>query len=401
MKDLGIALLKKKSAIVEEWIKSVRQNDKIQSTQELSFNAVRDSIPSILEAIASLLTQAISDQPRKLEQKSITHGLLRAEQGYDAAEILREYRLLRETLFSQLTPELLTGSTSELLDSVKTIDTVLDMVIADSLESYIQGRIEEYAQIQNQLLLTNQELTRLVSSQKDNLSHLSHELKNHLNAIMGFSELLLNQRQTQTTSQEQLDLDIKLIQRVLSNSHHLLRLINDVSELNRFDLDQVQLDIMPIDVSSLVLGTAKALENPGQEDIKVIIDCDRAPKQVLTDPLRLQQIITNVISNALRYTEAGIINVTCQMTNEDQWSLVVADTGRGISSEDQARIFEPYFRAGSEENYDPQSTGLGLAIVAKLVTRLKGEIGLVSELGKGSAFTLTFPCKTIDLSGQS
>jgi len=401
MKDLGIALLKKKSAIVEEWINAVRLDFEFQTTKELSFNAVRDSIPSVLEAIASLLTQAIADQPRNLEQKSVTHGLVRAEQGYDTTEIIREYCLLRETLFSQLAPELLTLSNLELLATTRMINVSFDTVVSFSIESYIQSRLQEYAQIQNQLLLTNQELTRLVSSQTDNLSHLSHELKNHLNSIMGFSELLLNQRQTQAFNQEQLDLDVKLIKHVLSNSHQLLRLINDVSEVSHFDLDQVRLDIMPINVSSLVLDTAKTLENPEQEDIKMMIDCERAPRQVLTDPLRLQQIITNVISNALDYTETGIINVTCQMTDEDQWSLVVADTGRGISSEDQAHIFEPYFRAGSEENYVPQSTGLGLAIVAKLVKRLKGKIRLVSELGKGTTFTLTFPCKTPDLSVQS
>lgn len=393
MKDLGYALLNKKSAILEEWIKAVHRDEKLKSAKELSFNSVRDSVPSVLEALASVLTQAISDQPYKLEQKSIIHGLVRAEQGYDAAEVIREYRLLRETLFSHLTPELLTGSALELLATIRMINASFDTVVSFSLESYIESRIQEYTQIQDQLFLTNQELTRLVSSQKDNLSHLNHELKNHLNSIMGFSELLFKQQQTRNASEEQQDLDLQLIQRVLSNSQHLLRLINDVSEVSRFDSDQVQLEIMPTDVGSLVLGVTNALENSNQEDIDVLIDCDRAPQQVLTDPLRLQQIITNVVSNALRYTKTGIIQVICQTTGQDQWSLSVTDTGRGIRPEDQTHIFEPYFRAGLEENYVPQGSGLGLAIVAKLVKLLNGEIELVSELGKGSVFTLTFPYK--------
>lgn len=397
MTDLGQTLITKKDAILEEWIEGVRQDIDIESAKELSFNSVRDSIPFVLEAIASLLTQAITDQPHKLEQKSLVHGLVRAEQGYDATEVIREYRILREAIFSQLSPELLSGSASELLSTVKVIDASLDTVVSISIESYIDGRLHEYIQVQDQLLFTNQELTRLVETQKDNLSHLSHELKNPLSSIMGFSELLLKQRQTRAAKQQRTDLDLQLIERVLSNSRQLLRLINDASEVSRFDSDQVELDLQLIDVSSLIKATTKALENPGQDGIEVIIDCDRAPQHALTDPLRLQQIVTNLVSNALRYTAAGTIHVTCQITGQNQWSVIVADTGRGISPDDQDRVFEPYFRAGPEEDYVPQSTGLGLAIVSKLVKLLKGEIELVSEIDKGSVFTLTFPLEHSDL----
>lgn len=393
MKDLGQALLTKQEAIIEAWIKAVRADKEIKSAKELSFNSVRDSIPFVLEAIASLLTQSISNQPHKLKKKGLVHGLVRAEQGYDAAEVIREYRILREKIFSQLEPELLSGSASELLETVKVIDSSLDAVITVSLEYYIDGRVQEYISLQDQLLLTNQELTRLVKTQQDNFSHLSHELKNPLTSIMGFSELLLKQRESQDTAvdQEQPDLDLQLIERVLSNSHQLLCLINNASEVSRFESDQVELDLKTIDVGPLISSATRTLENPHQEDIEVIIDCDRAPQQVQTDPLRLQQIVTNIVGNALRYTETGTIHVTCQISGQDRWSLVVADTGRGISPEDQTHVFEPYFRAGSEKDYVPQSTGLGLAIVAKLVKLLNGEIELVSEIDKGSVFTFIFP----------
>ena len=396
MKDLGQTLLTKQEAIIEAWIKAVRADKEIKSAKELSFNSVRDSIPFVLEAIASLLTQSISNQSHKLKKKGLVHGLVRAEQGYDAAEVTREYRILREKIFSQLEPELLSGSASELLETVKVIDSSLDAVITVSLEYYIDGRVQEYISLQDQLLLTNQELTRLVKTQQDNFSHLSHELKNPLNSIMGFSELLLKQREAQDTAvdQGQPDLDLQLIKRVLSNSRQLLCLINNASEVSRFESDQVELDLKTIDVGPLILSATRTLENPHQEDIEVIIDCDRAPQQVQTDPLRLQQIVTNIVGNALRYTETGTIHVTCQISGQDRWLLVVADTGRGISPEDQTHVFEPYFRAGSEKDYVPQSTGLGLAIVAKLVKLLNGEIELVSEIDKGSVFTFIFPFKS-------
>lgn len=393
MPDLGQTLMTKKEAVVEEWIEGVRQDAEIESAKELSFNSVRDSIPFVLEAIASLLTQSISDQPHKLEQKSLVHGLVRAEQGYDAAEVIREYQILREVIFSQLTSELLSSSALELLSTVRVIDASLDTVVSISIDRYVEGRLHEYIQIQDQLLLTNQEMTRLVKTQKDNLSHLSHELKNPLNAIMGFSDLLLRQRQAHVVDQQKTDLDLQLIERVLSNSRQLLRLINDASEVSSFDSDQVELDLQHVDVGPIVLAATKALEHPDQEDIEVIVNCVHAPQQVLTDSLRLQQIVTNLVSNALRYTEAGTIHITCKIIGQDQWSIIVADTGRGISLDDQAHVFEPYFRAGPKENYVPQSTGLGLAIVDKLVKLLKGQIDLVSETDNGSVFTLTFPLK--------
>ena len=110
-----------------------------------------------------------------------------------------------------------------------------------------------------------------------------------------------------------------------------------------------------------------------------------------TDPLKLRQIATNLISNAIRYTESGSVDVVCQVNENDRWSIVVADTGIGISPEAQAQIFEPYFRAAAQNSESLNSTGLGLAIVDRLVKLLQGEIEFSSELGKGSVFTVTLP----------
>ena len=128
--------------------------------------------------------------------------------------------------------------------------------------------------------------------------------------------------------------------------------------------------------------------------LQILTNCDRAPDQVLTDSLRLQQIVTNLISNAIRYTEAGAIKLTCQVVADDQWEIVVTDTGIGITPEDQAQIFEPFFRVGSgNQSFLPDSTGLGLAIVARLVKLLQGEIKVVSNIGVGSTFTVILPVK--------
>ncbi|MGV2831703.1 sensor histidine kinase [Myxosarcina sp. GI1(2024)] len=401
MKDIGKELLTKREVIVENWIEAVCRDVEIDSARELTHQAVKNSIPFIIEAIATLLTESrLDDDPEEVEQKSFEHGLTRAEQGYDAAEIVREYRLLRQVIFSVLEPCLLTGSGREVLQAVKTIDIVLDEVTAASLESYIEARMHEVEQVRNQLLLTNQELTRLVETQKDNLSHLAHELKNPLNAIVGFSTLLLQQQQ-RTRQQEGTSLNLQTIERVLSNGQQLLRLINNALEVSRYESDRIELNIETVNVKTLIRDITAALETSiGDKDLELSIDCTRAPEIVLSDSLRLRQIISNLISNALRYSDSGKIEIVCQQLDRDRWTFSVSDTGRGISEEDQKRIFEPFYRVGSPEDYLPQSTGLGLAIVNKLVQRFQGEIEVQSQLGEGSTFTVILPRAIAQISQQ-
>ena len=143
---------------------------------------------------------------------------------------------------------------------------------------------------------------------------------------------------------------------------------------------------------SLIILVTETLEYSAEEkNIEIILDCDLAPAEIMSDRLRLQQIITNLVSNAIRYTESGSITVTCQTIDSDHWTLVVADTGVGIAPEAQAQVFEPYFRVASGGGYSAESTGLGLSIVDKMVRLLQGNIELVSQVGAGSTFTVTFP----------
>ncbi|OKH34277.1 hypothetical protein NIES2101_39270 [Calothrix sp. HK-06] len=132
-------------------------------------------------------------------------------------------------------------------------------------------------------------------------------------------------------------------------------------------------------------------------DLLLKVNYNNAPKQVITDPLRLQQIIMNLVSNAIRYTEVGYVTVECCCLQDNNWSVAVKDTGIGIRIEDQAHIFEPFGRAQHlGKQHPPDSTGLGLAIVARLVKLLQGEISLTSAPGVGTTFTVTLPLEVKD-----
>jgi hypothetical protein len=388
-------LVEKTETVIEQWVEAVRQDRQIESANDLPRPAIENHLSHVLSAMATVLSHTQESEIQPIVKASLYHGVLRAEQGFDPAEVAREYRLLRQVIFSVLEANLLTGTPAEAIRAVRLIDAVIDEAIAQCFKSYVDERLRELQQLQNQLTRTNQELTRLLRANQDSLSVLAHELKTPLNSIIGYSELFLR-HQGRSDGKDNLP-KLEHIERVLRNGRQLLRLVNDTLELSRADCGKIQLHLMPTDVRSLINSVIEVLEPLAfSKELELLVDCSLAPEKVLTDPLRLQQIVTNLVSNAIRYTQHGKIQLTCQMLSENQWAIAISDTGRGIAPDDQDRIFEPFFRVGSsEQSYLPESTGLGLAIVSRLVKLLQGKIQLVSQLGVGSTFTVIFPLEII------
>ncbi len=392
MIDFSKLLTEKTDTIVERWVQAVSIDRQIESTDHLPRTSVQDHIPQVLTAMATVLSQSQDNNIELLVRASLEHGILRAEQGFDPSEIAREYRLLRQEIFSTLAADLQSAGGTEVLRAVFVINSVVDEAIAQCFRSYVDERLRELQQLQTQMTLTNQELTRLVRANQDNLSQLAHELKTPLNSIIGYSELFLRSSRQQETEIRDSSPKIEHIQRVLRNGRQLLRLVNDTLELSRSEVGKMQLHLVLIDVR-VVINTAVEVLEPlaAAKKLRVVIECDRAPTQVLTDPLRLQQIVMNLLSNAIRYTESGTVQLMCESISYDQWLIAISDTGVGIPPEDHPRVFEPFYKVNTTSLHSPESTGLGLAIVSQLVKLLQGKIDLVSQVGIGSTFTVILP----------
>jgi signal transduction histidine kinase len=390
--DFSQLLVEKTNSILNKWVAAVRQDRQIQSADKLSYTAIQNHLPDVLKAMATVLAEYQCSDVYSIVTASLHHGVVRAEQGYNPAEIAQEYRLLRTVIFDTLEPNLLQGEPAEIIRSMRLIDMVIDEAIARCFDSYVEERLRELQQLQASLKLHNEELTRLISVNQENLSQLAHELKNPLTSIIGYSDLFLRQHRQKTEIKDNYT-NLEHIERVLRNGRHILRLINNVLELSRYEPGQMKLLLAPTDVCELINNVYEMLQPLAcEKNLQLLLDCDRSPQEVITDSLQLQQIVTNLVSNAIRYTERGTIKIICQMVGDEKWAIVVSDTGIGIAKEDQNRIFEPYFRLSpSNKPYLPESTGLGLAIVSRLVKLLQGEIKVVSQVGVGTTFTVNLP----------
>jgi hypothetical protein len=392
--DYSQVLAEKTDTILENWIEAVRLDRKIETADALPQSAIENHIPHLLAAMTTVLSQHQSSDIKVIIEASLDHGFLRAEQGYDAAEVAREYHLLRQVIFSQLEAELLAGTTADVFRAFRLIDAVIDEAIAQCFNSYVAQRLRELHQIQIQLKLTNEELNRLVRVNQENVYHLAHELKTPLNSIIGYSELFLRKEKLPSQVKDTLP-GIEHIERVLRNGRQLLRMINDTLELSRANAGKIKLNLQRTNVQS-VINTVVEMMQPiaDAKELKLAVTTsDCAPTQVIADGQRLQQILINLLSNAIRYTESGSIELSCRRHGEANWAIAITDTGIGIAPEDTKRIFDPFFQAGEagKQLFPAEGTGLGLAIVSRLVTLLQGKIELVSEIGAGSTFTVILP----------
>ncbi len=386
--DFGQLLAKQKNSIIDIWMMQVREDSRIESTQDLTYEAVLDSLPGLLDAIAHLLSSPEPGDIRSAIDKANVHGELRARQGYNAGEIVREYSVLRNIIFDVLEEKLIASDSLLTLRTTRLIDGALDKVIAFCLERYTDERLREVNWLYDEMMASNQELDRLVRNEQKNIAYLAHELKSPLSCIIGYSDLFL--RQQNAAKQPNLE----FIEQVLSNGRRLLAMINETLEVSHHRAMQVSIKSEPTEICAMIKEVTTVLNTLAQQKgLSISVECSADIGTVMTDQIRLRQVLTNLISNAVRYTEHGTIKVKAQRGANEAAEVVeiaVTDTGLGIEIDEQERIFEPYYQGDAGQKLE-SSTGLGLAIARQMVSLLQGSIHLSSKPDVGSTFTIVLP----------
>jgi len=232
-------------------------------------------------------------------------------------------------------------------------------------------------------------LSRARAADKDRaafLAAVSHELRSPLNAILGFSDILVQEVDGPLSPEAREE-----VEQIRGSGQHLLGLINDILEFSAIESGQLKLAVSAVDVvhvSTDVLREAK-LSLGGKPVTLEVESAAGGPVFAHADPRRLRQVLGNLVSNAVKFTDRGSITVSVS-SNERDVTIAVADTGKGIAEAEQATVFDDYKQAG-ERRGKALGAGLGLAIARRLVVAHGGTLRLESELGVGTTFFLTLP----------
>ncbi len=220
------------------------------------------------------------------------------------------------------------------------------------------------------------------------LTNMSHEIRTPMNAIIGFSEVLAEER---LTDEQRYHVDI-----IRESAEDLLLLINDILDYSEIEAGKLDIDIVDCFLQQVLAVVESSMRQAAREKGVAfeILQCEELPVQIRTDPVRLRQCLINLINNAIKFTNEGHTYVNVSMQEVDSKPFIrfdVEDTGIGIPADKQDSIFEEFARLDSSAARRFKGTGLGLVITKKLAILLGGELTLTSEPGKGSVFSLTIP----------
>ena len=215
------------------------------------------------------------------------------------------------------------------------------------------------------------------------LANMSHEIRTPLNAIVGFSNLLVDG--DMSFQKEEIKEFLSLIH---LNCEQLLALISDILDLSKIESNTMVFNITEQPLTPLLQNILRAQQINVPQEVELLLDLPATDTIITTDPLRLKQVINNLINNAIKFTSKGAVTLGYKQNN-DQVSIFVKDTGSGIDEDKINRIFERFYKG---DNF-VQGTGLGLAISHTIIEHLKGTITVTSKVGEGSCFTIQHPVK--------
>lgn len=233
-----------------------------------------------------------------------------------------------------------------------------------------------------QLEVANERAEDLLIAREKLMLAITHDFKAPLGSIMGYTELL--SRLTEDERQR------FYLDNMKSSSEHLLKLVSDLLDFHRLDLNKAEVNRVTFNPSQLFDEIYVSFE-PLTAAKGLALQCHVAPELnggYISDPLRLRQIVNNLLSNAVKFTQKGEISLTAGY-DSSKLTIAIADTGKGMASEDRERIFQEFTRLSGAQG--EEGFGLGLSIVKKLVTLLEGTIDVQSTLGEGSCFTVVLP----------
>lgn len=254
-------------------------------------------------------------------------------------------------------------------------------VLNTELEQRVQQRTEE-------LTTANVRLEEATLAKSDFLASMSHELRTPLNTIIGFSNLLETGMAGELTPEQQ-----KQIGMINGAGKHLLSLVNEVLDLASIEAGRVHIERELLDVSCAVREVVESLAVLAEEKgLDLSVTVYPGAEELVTDGRRLEQVLFNLLGNAIKFTESGSVRVDVHR-DDTEIVFAVTDTGRGIPAEELPRVFEEFYQVERLDIGKTEGTGLGLSVSKRLLELLGGTIAAQSEPGVGTTFTVRLPAE--------
>jgi len=350
------------------------------ATEELSSNP---DFVNFIEAVSD--SYFAFDRDKELSDHAFT---LSEEEFSEINGKLKEEVELRRLSIQKL-KNTLSHIKAENNESVSSDDDDL-LEIVDLLNDEITRR----KAVEKQLLLAKEEAEKASMAKSEFLSIISHEIRTPLNAVLGMGHLLLknNPRPDQVDN----------LRALKTSSDNLLMLINDILDFNKIEAGKLDLEETSFNIKKLVKDIITANTNSANDrENKIVLNIDGAlPEYFMGDSLRMGQVLNNLVSNAVKFTQRGTITVSVALRELKEGSAFVEfsveDTGVGISEENYAAIFLPFIQASTSITRQYGGTGLGLAITKRILLLLGSDISISSVIGKGSVFSFVLELKIVD-----
>jgi signal transduction histidine kinase len=374
--QLGLAIGRRADEVYQRTIALLYQKGQAGAVSDayLDYRWGRSVVGTLL--IARWLVSGIAADKDEIEWISRSGGAA-AREGVPLVETTRGHLHWRDVLIQVVQEEAVRLGTPPAVTEgvIKTVQANADASLVRIANAYDM-----------QLRETNAELSRASQFKSEFLAKMSHQLRTPLTAIIGFCEVLSQGMDGELGHEQAQD-----IAEIHKSGLVLLELVNDILDLSKIEAGRVEIELQEVDLPSVVDQVISSMHQIAeQKALRLSSELSSQARIVVGDPVRVREILTNLVSNAIKFTSAGSVAIR-SMPAGAMAEISVLDTGIGIEPAAHQRIFEEFRQASDKISRTYGGTGLGLSIARKLVELQGGQMGLESEPGKGSRFWFTLP----------